>query len=43
MVFEVCLNLVMERLTLGQSLLPPEVQTFAEELVATLWNGIAPL
>jgi len=42
MVFGACLNLVMDRLTLGQSLSLPEVQTFTEELVAAIWNGIAP-
>ena len=43
MLFGACLNLVMDRLTLRQPLPSEEVQTFSEELVDALWDGIAAL
>ncbi len=43
MFFGACLNLVMDRITLRQSLPLEEVETFTEELVDAMWVGIAPV
>lgn len=42
MLFGVCLNFVMDRLTLRQTTSPEEITTFAESMVDAVWEGIRP-
>lgn len=42
MLFGVCLNFVMDRLTLRQAISPEEINTFVEDVVVAIWEGICP-